>query len=188
MSEQRQPEAVWVFPPKKNRGPRIALVVLLVVLALIVAAGLVVFLIPHDNSAPNPTPTSPTPSPSPSPSPSTSASPPPSPIETTAPTPGDPSVAVFRDQIGFRLSTAGVGLELIAQGGDDTGSTVSKLQGDAQRLADTAPPASIDADWRADVQIYSDSLDQLAANPADTNALNNARSALGAMEALVGGS
>lgn len=56
MSEQK-PEAVWVFPEEpKNRGGRIALVVGLVVAALVAAGVVVLFLIPHGDGAPTPTP------------------------------------------------------------------------------------------------------------------------------------
>lgn len=183
MSEPQQ-DAVWVFPPKKNHGPRIALIVLLVVLTLIVAGGLVIFLIPRDTGGPTPTPsptiTAASPSPAPSPSPSVM----PTTAPTTAPTPDDPEITAFREQIGFRLSAAETGLDLIAQGGD-VGATISKLQGDAQRLADAAAPASIDEDWRTELELYSHSLDTLAARPTDANALGEAQAALSILRTLV---
>lgn len=45
--------------------------------------------------------------------------------------------------------------------------------------------ASIDADWRAELERYAGSLDALAGNPADATALRDARDALNAMKALL---
>ena len=180
MSEQR-PEAVWVFPEKKKRGPRTALIVLMVVLVLIVAGVVALFLIPRGGEAPAPTATpSDSPSPSLSPTPSLSPSAP----VTTPPPPADPDLSAFRDQVGFRLTTANEGLDLIARG-DDPQGTISKLQGDAQRLADAPPPSSIEQDWSTAVQEYMAALDALSRNPADSAALENARSAVSVLSTLL---
>lgn len=178
-----QPKAVWVFPEEpKRRGGRIAAVVLLVVLALIALGVVALFLIPRGEgpAVPDPTATSATAGPTPTPS----APPLPSPVATTPPPPADPDIAAFREQVGFRVTTATQGLDLIASAQDPQG-TVSKLLGDAQRLADTPPPASIADDWRAALQDYTTALNGLAANPADGVALENARSAVSVLSTLL---
>lgn len=189
MSEQK-PEAVWVFPEKKRNGGRIALIIALVVVVLLIAAGLALFLIPRHDGAPSTDPTSsasPTPSSSSaSPSASPSDSPAPSPSTATPPPPPDPSIAAFRDQVGFRLDTATQGLDMIAQGDPDSANTVNKLEGDAQRLSDTAPPSSIASDWRSALQTYASRLQDLSQNTSDANALSGARDAVATMKRLIG--
>jgi cytoskeletal protein RodZ len=191
MSEQK-PEAVWIFPdPPKKRGARTALVVLLVVLALIAAGVVVLFLLPR---AGGPT-TSPTASASSSPSASPTATPTnstaaptvaPTTAPTTAPPVPDPSLDGFREAVGFRLSTADEGLNMVAQGGSDTAATIQKLQGDAQRLLDTPPPSSIATKWRDTLQAYAAYLDSLSGNPSDSGALSGARSSVATMKSLIG--
>ncbi|MBS1672481.1 MAG: hypothetical protein JSS74_00760 [Actinobacteria bacterium] len=185
MSEQPQPEAVWVFPEdkKKGRGGRIALTIGLVVLALVAIGVVALFLIPRDDRpavAPTSSPSS-TPTPSAAP---TTASPVPTAAPTVAPTPEVPDIAAFRDQVGFRIVTAGEGLDLIAQGQDPQG-TVTKLQGDAQRIADVAAPTSIEQGWSAALQDYMAALDALSLNPADAAALAKARGAVAELTALL---
>lgn len=195
-----QPEAVWVFPPKKSRGPRIALIVLLVVLALIVAAGLAVFLIPHGDDGPAPSAgpsVSPTPSatstPTPSPTPTVSVPPSEAPTApaTTAPVPPDPSVAEFRGQVQPRLDDATTGLAL-AQGtsGDAAVQIVDALQNDAQNLAGQSAPDSIRSAWGGAVSDYAAKLQTLrsafSAGSDASGALADARSALAGLRALVG--
>ncbi|GAB6857069.1 hypothetical protein [Microbacterium xylanilyticum] len=196
MSEQK-PEAVWIFPEEpKRRGGRIALIIGLVVAALIAAAVVVLFLIPHGDGAPAPTPT-------PSASASTSATPTVSPRPTTTPTAlpttpattpppvPDPSVDQFRTQVQPRLDDASRGLG-IAQGqsGDTAVQVIDSLQTDAQYLAGQAPPSSIASAWGQAVNTYATKLQALRAAYAGgtdaSAALADARSALEGLRGLVG--
>ncbi|VXB12509.1 conserved hypothetical protein [Microbacterium sp. 8M] len=189
MSEQK-PEAVWIFPEeKKRRGGRIALVIGLVVAALIAAAVVALFLIPHGpGPVATPTPSASTPATlGPTVSPSASAEPTIAPTTgpTTPPPVPDPSIDQFRDQVGFRLTTADQGLDMIASG-NDAGATVAKLQGDAQRLLDTPAPSSIEQKWRDALQTYAVHLNDLAGDPSNSAALSGARSALATMKSIIG--
>lgn len=196
MSEQK-PEAVWVFPEEKKRGPRIALVVLLVVLALIVVAVVALFLIPRgDGPAPTTSPTASdtaTPTGSPTPSTSSTGAPtgaPTAPATTPPPVP-DPSVDQFRAQVQPRLDDASTGLDMAqSQSGDTAVQIVDSLQNDAQNLAGQAPPASIAAAWGDGVNTYAAKLQALRSafsSGADTSgALSDARTALGQLRTLVG--
>ena len=189
MSEQK-PEAVWIFPEeKKRRGGRIALVVGLVVAALIAAAVVAVFVIPH-GGAPVAT-ASPSASSSATPEPTLSPRPTettvaPTAAPTTPPPVPDPSIDQFRDQVGFRLTTADQGLDMIAAGGSDAGATVAKLQGDAQRLLDTPAPSSIEQKWRDTLQTYAVHLNDLAGDPSNSAALSGARSAVATLKGIIG--
>ncbi|MGN8024948.1 hypothetical protein [Microbacterium sp. 22242] len=188
MTEQK-PEAVWVFPEKKRNGGRIALIIALVVVVLLIAAGLAFFLVPHREApivAPSPTTSTAAPSPSPTGPSAPTDSPVPTTPVSTPPPPPDPSLPAFRDQVGFRLDTATQGLDMVAGGASDSVQTISKLQGDVQRLSDTPPPASIADEWRSELQTYAAKLDALAANPSDTDSLAGARDAVAALKRLIG--
>lgn len=197
MSEQK-PEAVWIFPEEKpKRGGRIALIIALVVAVLIAAGVVALFLIPRgDGAAPTPSPSvskSATPSPTVSPTHAPTSAPtdlPTAPVTSPPPVP-DPSVDQFRALVQPRLDDAATGLG-IAQGqsGDAAAQTVDSLQIDAQNLAGQPAPSSIAGAWSQDVNAYSAKLQALKngfASGADTSAaLADARSALGKLRGLVG--
>ncbi|MBN9156307.1 hypothetical protein [Microbacterium sp.] len=198
MSEQK-PEAVWVFPEEpKNRGGRIALVVGLVVAALVAAGVVVLFLIPHGDGAPTPTPsptTSATSTPKPTASPTSTPTTVPTDLPTapvTSPPPvPDPSVAQFRGVVQPRLDDASTGLDLAQnQSGDAAVQIVDSLQNDAQNLASQPAPSSISTAWSDGVTSYSAKLQALRAafsGGSDASAaLADARAALGQLRALVG--
>jgi hypothetical protein len=197
MSEQK-PEAVWIFPEeKKRRGGRIALVIGLVVAALIAAAVVALFLIPHGpGPVATPTPsvsTSASASPTPTPSPVPTVSPtglPTAPVTSPPPVP-DPSVDQFRAQVQQPLDDASTGLDIVqSQSGDSAAQTVDSLQIDAQNLAEKPAPSSIAEAWSTDVNTYSAKLQALRSaygTGSDTSgALADARAALAQLRALVG--
>jgi len=184
MSEQ-SPKAEWIFPPERpRRGRRIALVIGLVVAALLVA-GLVVFILfPRAQATPDPT-SSPSSSASPSPTATRTPTSPSSPTPTARPTtpgepttpqteppvPADPDVETFRGQIGPRLTDALVGLDLLAgKSGQEAVDIVDQLQQDAQRLSDALPPSSIAERWRNAISAYAADLASLrtSASGGDT--------------------
>ena len=178
MSDQ-SPRAEWIFPPERpRRGRRIALIVGLVVAALLVA-GLVVFLLfPRNQAIPDPTSSpsaslSPTPtgttarpaSPTPSARPTTTAEP--TTPQTEPPAPADPDVETFRGQVSPRLTDALVGLDLLAgKSGQEAVDIVDQLQQDAQRLSDALPPSSIAERWRNAISAYAADLTSLRASAA----------------------
>lgn len=191
MSEQK-PEAVWVFPEEpKKRGGRIALIIGLIVAVLIVAAVVVLFLIPRGDGA------APSPSSSPSSSPTSTAIPtvvptdlPTAPV-TSPPPASDPSVDQFRAQVQPRLDSGTTGLALAEQhGGDIAVQVVDSLQNDAQILAGEVAPSSIAPEWSTSLSAYSAKLQSLRAAFADggdaSGALSDARSALAQLRGLVG--
>ncbi|WP_424935310.1 MULTISPECIES: hypothetical protein [Bacteria] len=179
MSEQR-PKAEWIFPPERpRRGRRIALVITLVVAALLVA-GLIVFLLfPRSSAIPDPT-SSPSPSPTATRTPTPTVSPTATPLPTTPeptapqtepPAPADPDVETFRGQVAPRLDDALVGLDLLAgKSGQEAVDIVDQLQQDAQRLSDAQPPSSIAERWRAAISAYAADLTTLrtSASGGDT--------------------
>lgn len=195
MSEQK-PEAVWIFPEEKpRRGGRIALIIGLVVAALIAAGVVVLFLIPHgDGAAPTPSPSvskSSTPTPSASPTPTVTPSDLPTAPVTSPPPVPDPSVDQFRAQVQPRLDDANTGLGIAeGQSGDTAAQTVDSLQIDAQNLAGQPAPASIAESWSQDVNTYSAKLQALKTaytSGSDASAaLADARAALGQLRSLVG--
>ncbi len=165
MSEQ-QPEVGWApIPPKPSRRGRVWLIVGLVVAALVVAAVLLLFLLPRGES--------PEPGKSPAPTPSTSAtaSAPPEPTgEPTTdpvvspPPAADPSLDAFRGQVSGWLSDAGRGLDIVARtSGQDALTVIATLQEDAQRLSDSQAPSSILEQWREGVATYAQRLTDLRA-------------------------
>lgn len=192
MSDDPQPEAVWVFPDdKRNRGRIWLLVILgLAVVAMVVA--LLWFFLPRaDDPSPTPTPTptatssaTPTPSPSPTATPTTPPTPPP------APDP-DPDLEGFRAEVQPRLDDAVHGLDMVA--GEDSSfaiSVVESLQIDAAWLAGVGAAPSIADAWYAAVPAYGSALDALRAayenGAAPDAALGDATAALNDLRALVG--
>ena len=197
MSEQ-QPEAVWVFPEKKKRGPRTALIVLMVALVVIAAGVVALFLIPRgdDVSPPHATATA-TKGPTPAVSPPQTTAPTGVPTDVptapqTAPPPvPDPSVDEFRGQVQPRLDDASTGLDLTqSQTGDNAVQVVDSLQNDAQNLAGQSAPSSIATAWNRDVNTYATGLQALraalAAGSDPSAALADSRAALGQLRSLVG--
>lgn len=196
----QQPELRWApLPPKPSNRGRIGLIVGLIVAALVIAGVLLFLLIPRGDAptpgtsgTPSPTasPTR-TPTPAPTSSPTAIAEPTEPPVQTEAPPAVDPSVETFRGQVGGWLDDAGRGLELVAGlDGQDASSVVQTLQEDAQRLSDAQPPSSIAAQWRDGVGAYAQSLADLHSavdRGADTAAArSNALSALQNLKSSVG--
>lgn len=206
MTDEQQPELRWApLPPKPSNRGRIWLIVGLTVAALVVAAVLLLFLLPRGDAAepgasgsPSPSPSataSPTasatatPSPSPSPSETETAAPTPDPTMTpitTPPPPADPSVGVFRDSVQGWLDDALTGLDIVSgTSGQDAVDVVDTLQNDAQRLSESAPPASIESDWHAAVAAYAQALSDLrSAAEAGGDSSGAASSALSAAEGV----
>lgn len=193
MSDEHQPEAVWVFPEKKSNKGRIWLIVGLVIAVVLIVAALLFFLLPR---AENPQPSA-SPSPSqtststPTPSPSASAEPEPSttPITTPPPAP-DPDLSTFTDQVRPRLDDAVRGLDLISDNMDVGAQIVDSLQQDAGVLSGAATPRSLADDWSAAAADYAGSLSELreafdnGSDPQDS--LDASRTSLGKLRALVG--
>ncbi len=203
MTDPTQPELRWapLDPKPSNRG-RVWLIVGLVVAALVIVGVLLFFLLPRGES-PSPGASG---SPSPSASASTSPSPSASPTQTEAPQPtaepeptmtpittpppvADPSVDAFRGQVQGRLDDALTGLQIVSESsGPDATEVIASLQADAQRLGETAPPASIESAWSAAVNEYSQALSSLqseASSGAPTS-VDRARSAVNELRGLVG--
>nr|WP_201469369.1 hypothetical protein [Microbacterium hydrocarbonoxydans] len=213
MTDEQQPELRWApLPPKPSNRGRIWLIVGLTVAALVVAAVLLLFLLPRGDAAEPGASESPSPSPSASASPTATASatpsstPSPSETPTTAPTPtpeptmtpittppppADPSVGVFRDTVQGWLDDALTGLDIVSgTGGQEAVDVVDTLQNDAQRLSEAAPPASIESDWHAAVATYAQALSELrsavAAGGDSAGAVSSAESAADGVRSLVG--
>ena len=211
MTDEPQPELRWApLPPKPSNRGRIWLIVGLSVAALLVAAVLLLFLLPRGGD-PEPS-ASGTPSPSASPTASAtptetpSATPSPTETATTEPTPApdpsmtpittpppqvDPSIGVFRDTVQGWLDDALTGLDIVAESsGQDAVDVVDTLQNDAQRLSEAVPPASIDSDWHATVGAYAQALSDLrsavAAGGDASGATSSALSAADAVRDVVG--
>ena len=196
MSEQK-PEAVWVFPEEpKNRGGRIALIIGLVVAALVAAGVVVLFLIPHGDGAPVPTPSpttsrTATPTPTASPTPTTPPTDLPTAPATSPPPVPDPSVDQFRGQVQPRLDDASTGLDLVQnQSGDSAVQIVDSLQNDAQNLAGQPAPSSIASQWGEAVNAYATTLQSLrsayAGGSDPSGPLADSRAALNRIRTLVG--
>lgn len=205
MTDEPQPDLRWapLEPKPRNRG-RVWLIVGLVVAALVIVGVLLFFLLPRGES---PTPGasgSPSPSASPSASPSMSPSASPTPTQTEVPQPtaepeptpittpppaADPSVDAFRGQVQGWLDDALTGLQIASEtSGQDATSVIESLQADAQRLGETAAPASIDSAWGTAVNDYIQRLSALrsevaAGGPAS---VDSARSAVNELRGLVG--
>ncbi|GAA1240190.1 hypothetical protein JOF42_001785 [Microbacterium phyllosphaerae] len=197
MTDEQQPELRWApLPPKPSNKGRIWLIVGLIVAALVIV-GVLLFLFLPRGDAPEPgTTATPSPSATPTASPTPTAAPTPTatpdpPVQTEAPPVADPSVAAFRNQVGPRLQDAAQGLDIIAgSSGQDAVSIVDTLQEDAQRIADTPPPSSINSPWNDGLFAYSQKLTDLrSALTAGSNtsaALDDVRAALQTLNGLVG--
>lgn len=213
MTDEQQPELRWApLPPKPSNRGRIWLIVGLTVAALVVAAVLLVFLLPRGGApapdatgtaspspsttaSPTGTPTA-TPTPTPSPSETATVAPTPTPDPTmtpitTPPPPADPSVGVFRDTVQGWLDDALTGLDIVGEtSGQEAVDVVDTLQNDAQRLSEAAPPASIESDWHAAVATYAQALSDLrsavAAGGDSSGAASSALSAADGVRSLVG--
>lgn len=193
MSDERQPEAVWVFPEKKTNKGRVWLIVGLSILALAIVAALLFFLLPRaEDPRPSPSPTL-TSTSTPSPSPSASAEPEPEPSMTPVTTPPpapDPDVSTFTDQVRPRLDDAVRGLDLVSDNLDVGAQIVDSLQQDAGVLSGTAAPRSLADDWSAAAADYAGTLSELreafdnGSDPQDS--LDASRTSLGKLRALVG--
>lgn len=167
MSEQ-QPEVRWApLPPAPKRTGRTWLIVGLIVAAVVIAGIVLALLLPRGG---DPT-TAPTPSGTPSPSASATATVAPSPSATvepteqpeepptTAPPATDNTIEVFRGQVSGWLNDAPRGLDIVAgASGQDALPVVDTLQQDAQRLSDAQPPSSISQAWRDGVAAYAERL------------------------------
>ena len=174
--EQPQPEAVWYFPPKRSRRGPIVLVIVLSVVALVIAAGVVLFLVSRGAPAPAPTATptvtttpdptaTPTPTTTPTATPTATPTPTPEPSATQAPpAPEDPTLASFRGEVAPILDSARTGLRYAREDGGMTAmQDVMLLQDDAARLSGMPAPAEIGTRWRDAVATYADALERLRA-------------------------
>ncbi|MGL3149852.1 hypothetical protein ACSS7Z_05770 [Microbacterium sp. A82] len=185
MSNEHQPEAVWVFPEEKksNKGA-VWLIVILSILAVTIVGLLLFFLLPpagdteptpspsaSGSASATPTPTrTPTPTATPTLSPSATPTPVPSPstVPTDAPNPTEPPAPnqdhdAFAAAVAPRLNDASTGLGVIAEGDPDAAGIVGNLQQDAGRLSDTAAPSDIEGAWADAVTQYSARLAELRA-------------------------
>lgn len=186
MSDQQQPDVRWapLEPKPKNTG-RVWLIVGLVIAALVVVGVLLFFLLPRDG-APEPGASgTPTPSET-SPEPELTAPP-----VTEAPEPVEPSLEEFQGRVGFWLEDASRGLDIVSTNtGQDAVAVVETLQGDAQRLSESQPPASVSDEWQKASAAYGASLDELhtvASAGTDTaDAVEEARTRLQELSAVIG--
>ncbi|MFK4853256.1 hypothetical protein ACI3KT_16585 [Microbacterium sp. ZW T6_19] len=200
MTDEQQPELRWApIEPKPRNSRRMWLIIGLVVAALVVA-GVVLFFVLNQNGNPDAEGTaSPSPSTSatstamPSPSPSGSVEPttePTTPVQTEPPV-VDPSVEAFRGQVSGWLGDGGRGLDIVAESsGQDALPVIDTLQEDAQRLSDAQPPASILEQWYGGIDAYSQKLKELrsavSAGSGVSGAVDAARTELASLKALVG--
>lgn len=203
MTDDQQPDIRWapMEPAPSNRG-RIALIVGLIVAGLVIVGVLLFFLLPHGD-APNPG-VSGSPSPSASPTTSASATPVPS-VEpepsatpepsmtpvTTPPPVADPSLPAFRAQVQGWLDDALTGLDIAGEtSGEEAVSVIDSLQADAQRLAESAAPASIEAAWSEGVGAYQQALTDLRSSTSDggptASVIDNARNAANQLRSIAG--
>lgn len=192
-----QPDVRWApIPPKPNNRGRVWLIVGLSVLAIAIVAALLFFLLPRGEE-PDPGSTL-TPTPSASASPSETATTPPStgpeptsePVETPPP-PADPTIDAFRAQVEEWLGSAVTGLDIVsATSGQEALTVLDSLDQDAQRLATSAAPASIQEDWSSRVDDYIERLSALredvAAGGSTDSSVDAARSSLQDLRSLVG--
>lgn len=162
MTDEPQPELRWapIEPKPRNRG-RVWLIVGLSVLALLVVAALLFFLLPRGGSPAPGASASPTATTTPTPSAVPSASPDPTAPVDTPPPVEDPSLPAFRDRVGVWLESALVGLDIVSEGDGDVNSVLDTMQGDAQRLSEALPPSSIAEDWNTTTSEYSSRLSAL---------------------------
>jgi hypothetical protein len=164
MTDEPQPELRWapLEPKPRNRG-RVWLIIGLSVLALLVVAALLFFLLPRDGTPAPDASTSPTATTTPTQTPSAlpSASPDPTAPVDTPPPVEDPSLPAFRDRVGVWLESAPVGLDIVSEGEGDLESVLNAMQEDAQRLAESLPPSSIAQEWSTTTSEYLSRLDSL---------------------------
>ena len=197
-----QPEAVWVFPEKPQRGKG-WLIAVLIVVALAVAAALVFFFLSQDGAPAPDASASPSASPTATPTPSATPTETPAPVPTPTPTPGEitplpspppataPDLGAFAAEVQPFLDDALTGLS-IAEGssGTDAALVVETLQGDVGRLAERAVPASISDDWSDALARYSGHLSDLHSayvrGSDSARALAAARASVQELRGLVG--
>lgn len=166
MTDEPQPELRWapIEPKPRTRG-RVWLIVGLSVLALLVVAALLFFLLPRGGSPMPGASASPTattaPTPTQTPSALPSASPDPTAPVDTPPPVEDPSLPAFRDRVGVWLEAAPVGLDIVSEGDGDLEPVLNAMQEDAQRLSEALPPSSIAEDWSTTTSEYSSRLNAL---------------------------
>lgn len=211
MSQPQEPEYVWAFPPEKPRGGRGWLIGVLIVAAVLIAAGIALLVIrPWTAAEPAPSPSaSTTPTSTPSHTPSASATPSstptstPSPVPTetvipsppttaTPPAPGDPGLPVFRTKVQPLLDDAATGLSYVRDSrGQEGVQLVDQLQGDAGRMADAVAPSSIAGAWSDRVGAYGTALDRLRTafelGASTALPLSTAQSALSELQDVVDG-
>lgn len=192
-----QPEYVWAFRDEKPKRGRVWLIVVLVIVAVAIAAGLFwLFLrpgFPDTAETPSPTPLMSV-SASSSATPSTSPTPSPTPVpssELTAPTPAEPDLTAFRDRVRPWLDDAITGLGFLSNSDSaEAESIIDSLEGDEQRLADLPVPSSIRGEWQEALAAYSDQLETLrgvVTNGADMNsAVKTARHSVESLQATAG--
>ncbi|WP_235201341.1 hypothetical protein [Microbacterium sp. CH12i] len=198
MSDE-QPELRWApIPPKPTNRRRVWLIVGLSVAAVAIVGILLFMFLPRDGE-PNPTASpssSGSPSASPTSTPGTTTPPAPVPPEPTTPmvTPPpaiDPSIEVFRGQVGPWLDDAMTGLGFVSSSsGQEAVSIVDSLQQDAQRISDAQPPSSIDSQWREGVAAYAQTLADLRstveANGDSAGGVESARNAAQNLKSIIG--
>lgn len=174
MTDEQQPELRWApLDPKPDNRGRIWLIVGLSVAVLVIVGVLLFLFLPRGGSAepeasasPSPSSTT-TPTASASPVPSASSEPEPEPEPsmtpiTSPPPPADPTIDAFRGQVQGWLDDAVTGLDIVSRSnGQDAVSVIDTLEDDAQRLAELAPPASIEGAWRDGVTSYGQRLSEL---------------------------
>lgn len=192
MSDEHQPEAVWVFPEKKSNKGRIWLIVGLAIAALVIVAVVLFFIIPRGGvSQPTPSPSvSDTAPPTPTPTPTATATEAPDPEQKQPPVP-DPDLSTFAGQVQPRLDDAATGLGFMSDAtGQEAVQIVDSLQQDAERLSDVAAPSSISAKWYSAVEQYAAKLGALRSavegGSGTQSALESATAALNDLRALVG--
>lgn len=200
MSDDRQPEAEWVFAgnnTKKSNQGRNWLIAILVIVAVAIVSVPLYFLLASASEA-EPTPSS-TASASASPTPTSTpiSTPTATPGETTEPEPDptqpavpDPDLGTFTEQVQPRLDDAVRGLQLVTDNIDLGAQIVDSLQQDATLLSDAVAPSSIAGDWSSAVSQYATSLNELR-KAYDTGAdpqqpLDAAGAALQKVRAVVG--
>lgn len=190
MSDEHQPEAVWVFPEKKSNKGRIWLIVGLAIAALVIVAVVLIFVIPR-GGVPQPTPSASTTATStPTPTPTATATETPDPEQTQPPVP-DPDLATFAEQVQPRLDDAATGLGFMSDAtGQEAVQIVDSLQQDAERLSDAAAPSSISSKWYSAVDQYAAKLGALRSavegGSGTQAALEGATAALNDLRAVVG--
>lgn len=199
MSEQ-PPELRWApNEPKPRNRRRLWLIVGLVVAALVIAGVLLFLLFPRGGSPEPSASASPTSSATATSTPTTPATPSAEPEPTAVPTAPvvtpppvvDPSVEAFRDQVAPRLNDALRGLDIVAESsGQDALSVVDTLRADVQQLSETPPPSSIQAQWRESLSAYSERLAELrsavSGGSGTAAAVDAARSAAQNVRSVVG--